>query len=187
MLADATHDLGREQGLSCRRNASKALPGSSNAPPGPRRCCPSGCTRKRFRGVSSEGDSLVEDTPFRAALRIALSDRNGGSAEFFNSLLGAILEIKRRFISKTRPTVRRRNIWIGSSTGCVASRPHVPPPCSALSRPLAVWLSSLKTLPDLFFRRHPHVVHWASYAATVALFLWLVAQFYIPGKGFTSL
>src|SRR5579872_5298293 len=87
MLADATHDLDREQGLSCRCNASKALPGSSNAAPGPKRCCPSGCARKRFRGVSSEGDSLSEDTPCRAALRIALSNRNGGSAEFFNSLL----------------------------------------------------------------------------------------------------
>src|SRR5271167_4614491 len=87
MLADATHDLGREQGLSCRCNASTALPGSSNAAPDPKRCCPSGCARKRFRGVSSEGDSLSEDTPFRAALRIALSGRNGGSAEFFNSPL----------------------------------------------------------------------------------------------------
>jgi hypothetical protein len=45
-----------------------------------------GCARKRFRGVSSEGDNLSEDTPFRAALRTALSGRNGGSAEFFNSL-----------------------------------------------------------------------------------------------------
>src|SRR5580700_9166012 len=117
MLADLTHDLGREQGLSCRCNASTALPGSSNAAPGPKRCCPPGCTRKRFRGVSSEGDSLSEDCDlgcprgtrrghpfgtrlrprplravalrplFRAALRIALSGRNGGSAEFFNSLL----------------------------------------------------------------------------------------------------
>src|SRR5579871_4896035 len=87
MLADATHDLGREQGLSCRCNASMALPGNSNAAPGPKRCCPSGCARKRFRGVSSEGDSLSEDTPFRAALRAALSNRNGGSAEFFNKLL----------------------------------------------------------------------------------------------------
>src|SRR5579871_2540561 len=87
MLADATHDFGREQGLSCRCNARRALPGSSNAAPGPKRWCPMGCARKRFRGVSSEGDSLSEDTPFRAALRIALSDRNGGSAEFFNSLL----------------------------------------------------------------------------------------------------
>src|ERR1039458_1929820 len=123
MLADATHDLGREQGLSCRRNASKALPGSSNAAPGPKRCCPSGCARKRFRGVSSEGDSLAEDcdlggprgsrrghpfgtwpsaspssrcrasSPFRAALRIALSDRNDGSAEFFNSLLGSFYKL----------------------------------------------------------------------------------------------
>jgi hypothetical protein len=41
--------------------------------------------------------------------------------------------------------------------------------------------------PNSFFRRHPNVVHWAAYAATVALFLWLVAQFYIPGKGFTCL
>src|SRR5580704_10497699 len=87
MLANATHDLGREQGLSCRCNASMALPGSSNAAPGPKRCCPVGCARKRFRGVSSEGDSLIKDTPFRAGLRTALSDRNGGSAEFFNSLL----------------------------------------------------------------------------------------------------
>ena len=99
MLADTTHDLGREQGLSCRRNARKALPGSSNAAfrhtqgpeqcrgtPGPNRCCPLGCAKKRFRGVSSEGDSLVEDTPFRAALRTALSDRNGGSAEFLDNL-----------------------------------------------------------------------------------------------------
>src|ERR1035441_5496655 len=117
MLADATRDLGREQGLSCRCNASTALPGSSNAAPGPKRCCPSGCARKRFRGVSSEGNSPVEDcdlgcprgtrrghpfgtwpsaspssrcrasSPSRAALRTALSDRNGGLAEFFNSLL----------------------------------------------------------------------------------------------------
>src|ERR1039458_3070018 len=90
MLADATHDLGREQGLSCRCNASTALPGSSNAAPGLKRCCPSGCARKHFRGVSSEGDSLSEDTPSRAALGTALSDRNGGSAEFFNSLLGVL-------------------------------------------------------------------------------------------------
>src|SRR5580658_5937743 len=78
MLADATHDL------SCER-------GSSNAVPGSKRCCPSGCARKRFRGVSSEGDSLVEDTPFQAALRTALSDRNDSSAEFFNSLLNQVL------------------------------------------------------------------------------------------------
>ena len=44
-------------------------------------------TRCAYRGVSSEGDSLSEAIPFRAALRAALSDRNGGSAEFFNSLL----------------------------------------------------------------------------------------------------
>src|SRR5580704_12711218 len=87
MLADATHDLGREQGLSCRCNASTALPGSSNAAPGSNRCCPPGCAIKRIRSVSSKGDSLPEDTPFRAALRTALFDRNGGSAEFFNSLL----------------------------------------------------------------------------------------------------
>src|SRR5271163_1679571 len=96
MLADATHDLGREQGLSCRCNALMALPGSSNAAPGPRRCCPLGCARRRFRGVSSEGDSLFEDTPFRAALRTALSDRNGGSAEFFNSLLIDFFSDRRR-------------------------------------------------------------------------------------------
>src|SRR5580700_10828587 len=90
MLADATHDLGREQGLSCRCNALTALPGSSNAAPGPKRCCPPGCARKRFRGVSSEGDSLSEDTPFRAALRTALSDRNVGSVEFFSSLLAPV-------------------------------------------------------------------------------------------------
>src|SRR5579862_3328624 len=87
MLTDATHDLGRERGLSCRSNARRALPGSSNAAPGSKRCCPPGCARKRFRSVSSERNSLSEDTPFRAALRTALSDRNGGSAEFFNSLL----------------------------------------------------------------------------------------------------
>src|SRR5580692_12077094 len=68
MLADATHDLGREQRLSCRCNAPTALPGSSNAAPGPKRCCPSGCARKRFRGVSSEGDSLSEDTPLPSRL-----------------------------------------------------------------------------------------------------------------------
>ena len=103
---------------SCRV-PQRPCPGSSNAAPGPKRCCcPPGCTRKRFRGVSLEGDSLSEDcglacprgarrghpfgtrpsalpssrfrapSPFRAALRIALSDRNGGSAEFFTSLLG---------------------------------------------------------------------------------------------------
>ena len=111
---------------SCRCNAQKALPGSSNAAPGPKRCCPLGCARKRFRGVSSGGDSLVEDcdlgcprgtrrghpfgtwpsaspssrcrasSPSRAALRTALSDRNGGSAEFFNSLL---TEIHRAFLA----------------------------------------------------------------------------------------
>src|SRR5580658_613855 len=90
MLADATHDLGREQRLSCRCNAPTALPGSSNAAPGPKRCCPSGCAKKRFRGVRSEGDSLSEDTPFQAALRTALSGRNGGSAEFFNRLLNRL-------------------------------------------------------------------------------------------------
>src|SRR5271154_5552675 len=88
MLADATHDLGREQGLSCQCNAWKALLGSSNAAPGPKRCCPPGCARKRLRGVSSEGDGLIEDTPVRAPLRRSLSNRNGDSAEFFKSLLG---------------------------------------------------------------------------------------------------
>jgi hypothetical protein len=96
MLADATHDLGREQSLSCRCNARRALPGSSNSARGPKRCCPSGCARKHFRGVSSEGDSLSEDTPFRASLRTALSNRNGGSAEFFKSLLVDLRQIKPR-------------------------------------------------------------------------------------------
>ncbi|HTB80493.1 MAG TPA: hypothetical protein VK717_06370 [Opitutaceae bacterium] len=40
---------------------------------------------------------------------------------------------------------------------------------------------------NLFFRRHPQSVHWAAYAVTAGLFLWLMAQFYIPGKGFTYL
>jgi hypothetical protein len=40
---------------------------------------------------------------------------------------------------------------------------------------------------NAFFRRHPHVLHWAAYVVTVALFLWMTAGFYIPGKGFTYL
>jgi hypothetical protein len=40
---------------------------------------------------------------------------------------------------------------------------------------------------NLFFRRHPHILHRAAYAATIALFLWTTAQFFIPGKGFTYL
>jgi hypothetical protein len=75
MLAGAIYVFDRERGRAA----------------GQKRFCPPGCARKRFRGVSSEGDSLSEDTPFRAALRTALSDRNGGSAEFFNSLLETVI------------------------------------------------------------------------------------------------
>jgi hypothetical protein len=41
--------------------------------------------------------------------------------------------------------------------------------------------------PGLFFRRHPHSVHWVACATTVALFLWTASHFFIPGKGFTCL
>src|SRR5215213_1123902 len=46
-----------------------------------------------------------------------------------------------------------------------------------------VYVARLK----LFFQRFPHLFHRIAYVATVSLFLGFVAQFYIPGKGFTYL
>jgi hypothetical protein len=48
-------------------------------------------------------------------------------------------------------------------------------------------LTRLKTPPNLFSRRRPHLLLWAAYAATVVFFLWTMSQFFIPGKGFTCL
>lgn len=39
----------------------------------------------------------------------------------------------------------------------------------------------------LFFQRFPHLLKWIAYGATVGVFLWISAQFYVPGKGFTYL
>ncbi|MDB6093835.1 MAG: hypothetical protein JWM32_1397 [Verrucomicrobia bacterium] len=38
-----------------------------------------------------------------------------------------------------------------------------------------------------FFQRYPQLPTRLAYAATVGLFLWVCAQFYLPGKGFTYL
>ena len=65
MLADATHDLDRERGGA----ALWVAPESASA------------------AFARKGIASPEDTPFRAALRTALSDRNVGSAKFLNSLL----------------------------------------------------------------------------------------------------
>ena len=93
----------------CRCNAQRALPGSHNAAPDQKSCCPSGCARMRSRGVVLGGDSLCEDcapgrpqgahrvrpcglgfaspssrwraaSPSQPALRRAYSDRNDGSS-----------------------------------------------------------------------------------------------------------
>ena len=47
----------------------------------------------------------------------------------------------------------------------------------------AIYVASLKP----FFSRHPHLLQRLAYVATVGMFLWICAQFYIPGKGFTYL
>jgi hypothetical protein len=52
---------------------------------------------------------------------------------------GRVFEIKRDVVEGQGP------LGLGSSTGCAASRPHAPPPCSALLQPIAT-----RTL----FRRH---------------------------------
>ncbi len=39
----------------------------------------------------------------------------------------------------------------------------------------------------LFFQRYSDRAIWAAYALTVAMFLWVCGQFYLPGKGFTYL
>lgn len=46
-----------------------------------------------------------------------------------------------------------------------------------------VYVASLKP----FFRRSPHLLLRLAYVATVGFFIWICAQFYIPGKGFTYL
>ncbi len=38
-----------------------------------------------------------------------------------------------------------------------------------------------------FFQRFPHLLRQVAYVGTVGLFLWICAQFYVPGKGFTYL
>ena len=41
--------------------------------------------------------------------------------------------------------------------------------------------------PRLLYQRYAGRAIWAAYALTVAVFLWVCAQFYLPGKGFTYL